>query len=226
MSSLLKSSSYFPLLVTIDDREPSIIEEEFRKLGNMIIQRQRLEAGDYLFDEDLLVERKTIPDFCASIKDGRLFNQVKKIAFGKIPACYILEGKKKQFKETDFTSQAIQGILLSISVAFKIPILNTKNSEETVAVMLQCYKQINKSSMQYPKFYPKNSPFKKRQHPLLSQKIHILEGFPGIGTDRAERLLMKFGNLQAVFTAEDEELLKVPGLGKKTVERLIEVLKK
>lgn len=226
MSSLLKSSFYFPLLVTIDDREPSIMEEEFRKLGNMIIQRQRLETGDYLFDGDLLVERKTVPDFCASIKDGRLFQQVKRLATGKIPACYIIEGKKKQFKTTDFSPQAIQGILLSISLAFKVPILTTKNPPETVAVMLQCIKQINKDKVGYPKFYPKITHFKKKRHPLLSQKVHILEGFPGIGADRAERLLEKFGNLYAIFTAQVEELLKVPGLGKKTVERLVEVLRK
>jgi DNA excision repair protein ERCC-4 len=62
--------------------------------------------------------------------------------------------------------------------------------------------------------------------PLLAQKIHILEGFPGIGVDKAERLLLKFGCLQAVFNAEVEDLLNVPGIGKKTVEGMLEILKK
>jgi len=195
-------------------------------MGNMIIRRQRLESGDYLFDGDLLVERKTIPDFCHSIKDGRLFRQVKNLTRCKVPACLILEGKNRLFKETDFSPQAIQGILLSISLAFRLPILRTKNSQETVQVMLQCFKQLTKDRLEEIRFNPRPSPFKKKSNPLLAQRIHILEGFPGIGTDRAERLLKKFGNLHAVFTAEDEELLKVPGFGKKTVDRLREVLKK
>jgi len=226
MSKLLKSSYYFPLQVTIDDREPPTLEEAFQKMGNMIIRRQRLESGDYLFDGDLLVERKTIPDFCHSIKDGRLFRQVKNLTRCKVPACLILEGKNRLFKETDFSPQAIQGILLSISLAFRLPILRTKNSQETVQVMLQCFKQLTKDRLEEIRFNPRPSPFKKKSNPLLAQRIHILEGFPGIGTDRAERLLKKFGNLHAVFTAEDEELLKVPGFGKKTVDRLREVLKK
>jgi DNA repair protein RadC len=44
--------------------------------------------------------------------------------------------------------------------------------------------------------------------------------------DPAERLLTKFGNLHAVFSAGQEELLEVPDLGKRTVERFIEILKK
>ncbi|WP_332911509.1 helix-hairpin-helix domain-containing protein [Algoriphagus boritolerans] len=60
----------------------------------------------------------------------------------------------------------------------------------------------------------------------MAQKLHILEGFPGIGVDKAERLLMKFGSLQAVFNAEIEDLLLVPGIGKRTVEGMLEILKK
>ncbi len=220
------SSYYFPLQVTIDDREPSILEEEFRKTGNMIIHRQRLVAGDYLFDGDLLVERKTIPDFCQSIKDGRLFNQAKLLTKSPVPACLILEGKNRDFKKTEFSPRAIRGILLSLSLAFRLPILKTKNSRETVQVMLQSFKQLNKERLEDLRFYPRHGLIKKRRDLLLHQKIHILEGFPGIGADRAERMLMKFGNLLAVFTAEDEELLKVPGLGKKTVDQLIGILKK
>jgi DNA excision repair protein ERCC-4 len=226
MSKLLKSSYYFPLQVTIDDREPPTLEEEFRTMGNMILRRQRLASGDYLFDGDLLVERKTIPDFCQSIKDGRIFRQVKNLANTKVPACLILEGKNRLFKETDFSPQSIQGILLSISLAFRLPILKTKNPQETVQVMLQSYKQLTKDKLEELRFYPKFPGYKKSTYPLLSQRIQILESFPGIGTDRAERLLMKFGNLHKVFIAEEEELLKVPGLGKKTVDRFRELLQK
>lgn len=94
MSKLLKSSYFFPLQVTIDDREPATLEEELRKMGNMIIHRQRLTVGDCLFDSDLLIERKTIPDFCGSVKDGRLFRQAGRLMKAQVPACFIVEGKK------------------------------------------------------------------------------------------------------------------------------------
>ena len=226
MSDLLKTSYYFPLQVTIDDREPTTLEDEFKKKGNIIVRRQRLETGDYLLDGDLLVERKTINDFCHSVKDGRLFRQVKNLSNCKVPSCLILEGKNKQFKQTDFSHLAIQGILVSIAVAFRLPILRTKNHRETVQVMLQSFKQLTKyrSKKLRPNF--RSSAFKKKSNPLLAQRIHILESFPGIGTERAERLLKKFGSLHAVLMSDDKELLKVPGFGKKTVDCFNEILKK
>lgn len=226
MSNLLKSSYFFPLQVTIDDREPDTLEGEFRKMGNMIIHRQRLTVGDYLFDGDLLVERKTVPDFCCSVKDGRLFRQASDLVRNPVPACVILEGKNREFRETGFSPQAIQGILLSISLVFKLPVLRTKHPKETAKVMLQGFKQLTKDDLEEQRFYPSPSRFKNKNNPVLAQKIHILEGFPGIGTDKAERLLRKFGSLHAVFTADHRELLQVSGFGKKTVDNLIKILRK
>lgn len=225
MSQLL-NSFYLPFQVIIDDREPITLENEFQKVGNMIICRKRLVTGDYLLDRGLLVERKTIPDFCHSIKDGRLFKQVKNLKKCPVPACLILEGKNHQFKETDFSLPAIQGILLSISLAFNLPVLKTKNSQETVQVMLQSFKHLTKYRQKNLRFNPRISRFKKKKNSKLAQRIHILEGFPEIGPERAERLLKKFGSLHAVLTAKDEEILNVPGFGKRTVESIIEILNK
>jgi ERCC4-type nuclease len=226
MSDLLKTSYYFPLQVTIDDREPTTLEEEFRKKGNMIVRRQRLETGDYLLDRDLLVERKTITDFCQSIKDGRLFRQVKNLTNGQVPACLILEGKKKQFKQTDFSPLAIQGVLVSVSLAFRLPVITTKNHKETIQVILQSFKQLTKCRPNKLRPNFRSFAFKKKSNPLLARRIHILESFPGIGSERAEKLIRKFGSLRAVLMADDKELLKVPGFGKKTVGRFNEILKK
>jgi len=40
---------------------------------------ERLPLGDYLIDEVLLIERKTLPDLAAPIKDGRLFGQAHRL---------------------------------------------------------------------------------------------------------------------------------------------------
>ncbi|WP_373494312.1 ERCC4 domain-containing protein [Aquiflexum sp.] len=224
MSRLIKSSYFYPLEVIIDDREPMSVEKELLAKGNLLVQRKRLDVGDYIFDNDLLVERKTVIDFCASIKDGRLFKQVSKLAKGKIPAIVILEGRQKDFKETDFSVQAILGIMVSISLGFKIPILRSKGIEETVAIMLQGYKQLTKDRLQDQRVYPRKGNFKKEKNQSLKQKIHILEGFPGIGVDRAEKLLDHFGSLKDVFNADFEELLGVPGLGRISALKFREIL--
>jgi DNA excision repair protein ERCC-4 len=226
MSRIIESSFFYPLEVLIDNREPLSIEMELLEKGNLLVKRKRLEIGDYLFDNDLLVERKTVLDFCASIKDGRLFNQLYRLAYSKTPGILILEGRQKDFKETDFSVSAIQGILVSISLGFKIPILRSKNIKETVEIMLQGYKQMTKENFQQKKIYPIKRNFKKKKDRFLEQKIHILEGFPGIGVDRANLLLEKFQTLDRVFQSGKEEFLSLKGIGINTWERFQEILRK
>ncbi|MFD2203279.1 ERCC4 domain-containing protein [Shivajiella indica] len=226
MSRILKTSLFYPLEVIIDDREPISIEKKLLEKGNLLVQRKRLEVGDYMFDNELIVERKTILDFCASIKDGRLFKQIGKLANCTIPGILILEGKQKDFKATDFSAPAINGILISISVGFKIPILRSKGIEETVSIMLQGYKQLTKESFQYYRSHPRRRKFKKKKDRHFHDKIHILEGFPGIGNERARSLLEKFQTLGRVFQSRREEFLDIKGIGPNTWSQFQEILKK
>lgn len=224
MTKLIKSSYFYPLEVTIDDREPDALEKELLARGNLLVQRKRLGVGDYIFDNDLLVERKTVLDFCASIKDGRMFKQVGKLSNGKIPSILILEGKQKEFEKSDFSIPAIQGIMVSISLGFKVPILRSRGIKESVSIMLQGYKQLTKDKLQDQRTYPRKRNFKKGLDQNLKQKIYVLEGFPGIGVDRAKILLEYFGSLKAIFNADLEDLLKMNGFGKITAKKFKEIL--
>ncbi|WP_332911510.1 ERCC4 domain-containing protein [Algoriphagus boritolerans] len=117
-----------------------------------------------------LVERKSIPDFCLSIKDGRLFTQAGKLVNSRIPACIVLEGKNREFRKTDFSPKAIQGILLSISMAFRLPILRTKNTHESVEVMLQGFKQLTRDKLEEQRFYPRTFHSKPKKRSSFGSK--------------------------------------------------------
>ncbi len=42
---------------------------------------------------------------------------------------------------------------------------------------------------------------------------HILQGFPGIGPQRAARLIQRFGSIEAAVAADVDALSKVDGIG-------------
>lgn len=224
MENFLKGSKYYPLQIVIDDREPQSIKNILLTYKNILIITERLTVADYLIDAELQVERKSIADFCASVKDGRLFKQVAKLANSKIASCLILEGRKEEFKKSGFKKNAIQAIILAISLTFKLPILRSKTQEQTVSIMLQCYKQLTKDKLSDYRFYPRPKPKFKKTDVFFKRKIHILEGFPGIGADRAERLLRHFGNLQNVFISPESELVKVEGVGETLARQMRKVL--
>jgi len=62
-----------------------------------------------------------------------------------------------------------------------------------------------------PGYRPKNK--RRRQ-------VYILQRLPGVGRDRAERLLNVFGSVEAVMTAGIEDLQVVEGIGRKTAEKI------
>jgi DNA excision repair protein ERCC-4 len=55
-------------------------------------------------------------------------------------------------------------------------------------------------------------------------QLRILQSLPGVGPDRAKRLLERFGTVRACFGASTEEIMDVEGIGSKTaasIERVI-----
>ncbi|MCH7413605.1 helix-hairpin-helix domain-containing protein [Belliella sp. R4-6] len=224
MKDFLSGSKLYPLEIVIDDREPDAMLEYLLFYKNIIVRKERLLVGDYLLDSELIVERKTPSDFSASIKDGRFFKQAGKLANSKVPACLILEGRKREYKNLGFSKNAVQAILMSVSLIFKIPIIRAKTRKETVSVMLQSFKQLTKDKLADCKFHPRLKPKFQKSDKFLKQKIHILEGFPGIGADRAEYLLNHFGSLQHIFNASESDLLSVIGIGKSTVQKMKVIL--
>ena len=65
------------MLVQISDKEQKRIKpatEYFTELG-LEVEVTNLQYGDYIFNQKVAFEFKTIPDFIASIQDNRVFNE-------------------------------------------------------------------------------------------------------------------------------------------------------
>ena len=52
------------------------------------------------------------------------------------------------------------------------------------------------------------------------RQLHILQGLPGVSPARAERLLERFGSVESVLRADDEQLQNVPGISGRTAEAI------
>lgn len=53
-----------------------------------------------------------------------------------------------------------------------------------------------------------------------ARQIYILQGLPGVGPERARRLLARFGGVEAIVNAGPEELRSVEGIGKRVADKL------
>ena len=68
----------------------------------------------------------------------------------------------------------------------------------------------------------------KLSRPRVKKKdkqIHLLCGLPGVEEIMAQRLLDKFGTVQAIMNATDDELIDVEKMGKTKAGKILEVLR-
>jgi len=205
----------FPVTVIADDRESkSEVIQFLSEMKNVSVGIQRLSLGDYLVDNRLVFERKTLNDFARSIVDGRLFRQAIRLAGAKYKSVLILEGTAKDLSETGVSREAMQGALITISLLLGIPVLRSKKPFETARLILYAARQI-KSITKGVFMRQGYRPGGKRK-----KQLFILQGLPGVGSERAARLLDAFGSVEAVVTAKSEELQSVAGIGKQIAEKI------
>jgi DNA excision repair protein ERCC-4 len=201
--------------VVADDREAcaDVVQHLLARPDCEVFIR-RLRLGDYHIAGRLLVERECWPDLVASIVDGRLFRQACRLAGSPLHAVMLLEGSEEAIAESAMTREAIQGALISVSVILGIPILRSRDAEESARLMLYAGRQLQSvisGAVTRAGYRPKS----KRRI-----QLHILQGLPAVGPVRAARLLDKYGSVGAVLTAGRENLTLVPGIGKVAAERI------
>lgn len=204
-----------PISIIMDDREPrDLMTQAMARCGCFAVEVQHLPVGDYLIDDALLVERKTLPDLVRSIVDGRLFQQALRLVEARYPAALILEGSAHDLQECGMRWEAIQGALVTVTLFMGLPVLRSRCPEETVRTFL--YADQQRRTVEADTL-TRHSRRPKRKAALQS---YILQGLPGVGPKRAKQLLDRFGSVEAVFRADAHALAEVEGLGPDTIRKI------
>ena len=124
----------------------------------------------------------------------------------------IIEGNL--LEENRLHPNALKGLLLSIGLDYKTPIIFTKNEEETADYLLILAKKEKRELGINP----------KRKGLSSKEELQfILEGFPGVGPIKAKKLLEKFKSLKKIFSSNEKQLK--PILGKSSIE-FLEIVKR
>jgi len=202
--------------IVVDQRESSSsLIKELVSAGYKIKSAQ-LPVADYRLGSRVLVERKTTQDFSKSIIDGRLFKEVSELKKNSTHPLLLIEGEDL-YTTSSLKPEAIRGACISIMLDFNIPIIFAKNGKEAA----KFFKTIARREMEKANG-KKVIPTRIEKTPQQQSEIQefVIAGLPGVNTIRAKNLLRKLKTLENIFTAEEEELLEVEGIGKKLAERI------
>lgn len=190
--------------ILVDYREKnSLVPSELIRLG-MKIRFVELKVGDYLIN-DTAIERKTVSDFLSSMFNKRLVKQAQELSQYE-KRLIIIEGLEERELYNDdnleLNSNSVRGFLLSLILKYKVPIIFSKNSQDTAKfISLIAKKKEVESSLNVT----------KKSFNQSEQMQFILEGFPGIGPKTAKKLLEEFKSLKGIFNADKENLQKLIG---------------
>ncbi len=208
------------LEIVVDKREMRSFIPDMLVERGLVIKEQHLTVADYIISDRIAVERKGVSDFLSSLFMGRLFDQISRLKDAYENPILIVEGHiSEHLGNRMVDSGVIWGCLARLQINEAVPVFQTLNSRETADLLVTLCKREQQENDRIPNIRPK-----PRLFTLREKQAYLITGLPEIGPMLAHRLLEEFGTPRKVFAGNEKTLTKVKGIGKKTAEKIVEVL--
>jgi len=189
-----------------------------------------LKVGDYNVvggDEKvstICFERKSFDDFVGSVYSGRLFEQLMNMQKNFDYNYLFVVGYFEDFvkgciysKRKAPTVEWYLGTIASILVRYDVKVFAVKNNRQMVRLMKKIVEKIDDG---------RGVEFVKRIALTTDDRVlNVLCCVEGISVEKAKRVLEKF-SLYDLFLVEVDDLIKVPGIGRKLAENIKKVFRK
>ena len=218
--------------IIIDNRENSLIK--LLEENKIVFIKKNLEIGDIQFIENdkliYIVERKTINDLGASIKDGRYKEQkMRLLSNHSNNIYYIIEGNIDDCNTLN--RKALLGSIINMSFRDNIKVISSNNIKDTYDIILQIrrkydegkFKEIESSTDNYVSSIKMN---KKENMSKELCNIVQLATIPGVSQKISKIILEKYGsmsNLIEEYKKTDNLLLADISLGKRKIGKVLSI---
>lgn len=202
--------------IYVDSRElKSGVAKELYSQAELKVKN--LEVADYILSDRVAVERKTAEDFISSLIRGErdLFSQLLSLRRSYSRPLLIIEGELYG----RIHPNAIRGALAAIVVDLGIPIIQTRSSQETAEILIAIARREQEVKSREVALHAR-----KTKRSLKEQQEYIVSAISNIGPVIARNLLKHFKTIENIVNASEDELVKVPKVGKKTAQKIREVL--
>jgi len=227
------------VLLYVDTREKGIISSN--RL-TMPYEEKQLDIGDFNIvckeTKDVLyvIERKSIPDLIASIKDGRYIEQKTRAlsVYGTKKYAYVIETGGSFRWNTD--DKQVRSAVINTIIRDNIPVFTSYDISDTCSLInnicdkfdngQNIYRGISENT--YLSCIIKGKKHENKKDPMVIAKLQ-LSHIPGISLNNAEAILNEFGvnriaSLIECFKTDtdlNKRLLSIPGVGKNKVKELL-----
>jgi ERCC4-type nuclease len=206
--------------ITLDTREKSI----FKFFPESDVQIKRLDVGDIIIDypegSKLIIERKTIQDLQASIRDGRYREQKKRLMASGCEVWYIFEGiSASVYGSVNY--KAVLSAMLNCVRRDKLSVIRTKDAEETSMVIKKLASEAGVARSE-PEHQPIAISMRKSGN-VTQEEVYISQlcCIPGISRKLARKISEKYDSMPMLMTADEKKLMEIEKIGKKLAKTIM-----
>lgn len=200
-----------PLVVADVFEEGSGVPASLQRLGAQVVV-EPLSAGDYRISGGALVERKTVADLHGSLGRGRLWSQIGRIRDEAALPFLFVEGA--DIDDGPCHPNAIRGCLLAVA-DLGVAIVRSSDPADTA-------QWLHRLAVRQERRRRGSTPASGRR--LERPGLSMLRGVAGISDTTAHALLERFGSIERLLAAGQDEWAKVNGVGSVRAHALAEAL--
>ena len=216
--------------IIIDNRENNLIK--LLEENNIKCIKKNLEIGDIQFIENdkiiYILERKTINDLGASIKDGRYKEQKMRLLSNHSDNIYyIIEGNIDDCNTLN--RKALMGSIINMSFRDNIKVISSNNIKDTYDIIVQIQKKYNEGKFKKIETTQDNyiSTIKTNKKENMNKElcnIIQLAIIPGVSQNISKIIMEKYetlSNLIEEYKKNDNLLLADISLGKRKIGKVL-----
>jgi len=220
------------MIIKVDFREAELLQFMMKLLPsyeNIKIETSNLPLGDIIIcDEEgvekLMIERKTLNDLAASIRDGRYTEQSFRLSntnIHKHNIFYLIEGNIHTYKSSKYgrpiTKESLISSLTSISYVKGFSIYRSLDVNESALWIIQTCHKLSKISE--PSYYSSNADIKPTTHD--SDYIDVSKRVKKDNITKENIGAIMLSQIPSVSTSAAKAIMEVY----KTVDNLITIIK-
>ena len=187
-------------------------------------EKKQFDIGDIhiTFDNGrtIVIERKTLQDLQASIRDGRYREQKQRLLQSGCEIWYIFEGSiLSSFSSVSY--KAIISAMMNCIIRDKISVFRTKDPEETSFIIKKLAENINPTPSSQ-EIIPISISMKKSGN-ITPDEVFISQlcCIPGISRTLALLIKEQFPNMSSLVNADVKKLTSVNKIGKKKANSIL-----
>jgi Fanconi anemia group M protein len=207
--------------IVVDQRElDSHIARDLSTRDGIETRLETLAVGDYVLSDRVVVERKSVEDFLDTLlgDDRSMFEQVGDATRHYARPVVIVEGEDL-YGARNVHPNAIRGALSALAVDFGASVLFTADADGTTELLATIARREQEDRDREARVHGNKS-----GKTLTEQQEYVVASVAEVGPVTARALLSELGSVEAVMTADEDDLMDVDGVGEVTAGRIREVV--